>query len=237
MQIDISIIIPAYNEENEIRATIGHVLTSAIASDLKYEIIVVNNDSTDKTQEVLDELKVKTVFLPKKEGNTIAKVRNTGARNATGKVLLFVDADTWIPSNLIEEFYSKFDDERVACVGCKVLPRARAAWRWFFRVLNWIVNASVKSKKAAIAGNCVAYRASIFNKLGGFDERMAASEDQDLSMRVNKVGKVIFMRKITAKTSARRLEKLGFLGLIHNWGETTWNLIAKKKQKKYLITR
>ncbi len=237
MQIDVSIIVPAYNEEHEIRATIGHILTAAIVSDLRYEVIVVNNDSTDNTQDILNELKVKTVFLPKQENNTIAAVRNAGAKEATGKILLFIDADTWIPNDLIEEFYQKFENEKVICVGCKIMPRANIAWKAFFRTLNWIVNASVKTGSAAIAGNCVAYRATAFKKLNGFDERMAASEDQDLSMRASKIGRVIFIRKLIAKTSARRLEKLGPLGLIRNWSETTYNLITKKKQKQYLITR
>ena len=117
------------------------------------------------------------------------------------------------------------------------MPRANRAWRGFFRVLNRIVWLSVKMRNAALAGNVVAYRKTTFEKLKGFDESMAASEDQELSMRASKLGKVVYLRKIIAKTSARRLEKLGFFGLLLNWGETTWNLIRGKKQKNYLITR
>lgn len=237
MQIDVSVIIPAFNEDKEIRATVGHVLTAVLVSGLNCEVIVVNNDSTDKTSEILSELKVKTIFLPQKEGNTIAKVRNTGAKTATGKILLFVDADTWIPSNLISEFYSEFHDEKVICVGCRIMPRANTAWRGFFRILNRIIWASVKAGQGAIAGNTVAYRATTFKKLNGFDEQMAASEDQDLSMRASKIGKIIYLSKITTKTSARRLKKLGFTGLLRNWSETTYNLMTKKKQHEYLITR
>lgn len=237
--VDVSVIIPAFNEEKEIESCVRHIRIAVKESNLKCEVIVVDNDSTDSTSEILKRLKVKSKFLSKSSCNTIACVRNAGAQSASGKILLFVDADTWIPSSLIREFYEKFNkDKQIACVGCKVMPRSsKLYWKAFFKFLNRIVWLSIKTSVPAVAGNAVAYRAEAFKKLGGFDERMVASEDQDLCMRCSKIGKVTYMRNVVALTSARRLEKLGFLGLIRNWSETTLNLILKKKQEKYLLTR
>ena len=89
----------------------------------------------------------------------------------------------------------------------------------------------------AISGNCVAYRADAFWKIKGFDEEMEASEDQDLSVRMSRLGYVRFFNQYTAFTSSRRLKKFGWLGLFFDWGKTTLNFCLGRKNRRYAIVR
>jgi len=96
----VSIIIPAYNEEK----FIGKTLESVKNAIQKYgnpdavEVIVVNNNSSDRTEEIAKGYSTKVVF---EKENHIAKARNSGVSCATGKYLIFLDADTLIHKNLI----------------------------------------------------------------------------------------------------------------------------------------
>lgn len=94
---DVSVVIPAYNEENNIHRTL-----SSLASNLtgyQVEIIVINNNSTDRTQEVLDALGVKSYFQPQQG---IAFARQLGLAHAKGKYHLCADADSLYPPLWIE---------------------------------------------------------------------------------------------------------------------------------------
>src|SRR5437870_3787393 len=90
----ISFIVPAYNEELELRSTIAAICTAA-ASGAKqpYEIIVVDDASTDATAEVAARAGARVISINRRH---IAAARNAGARAAQGEILFFVDADTRI---------------------------------------------------------------------------------------------------------------------------------------------
>ncbi|TGD81164.1 glycosyltransferase family 2 protein [Hymenobacter wooponensis] len=94
---DVSVVIPAWNEENNIYRTLSTL--AANTTSLKVEIIVINNNSTDSTQQVLDTLGVTSYFEPM-QGITYA--RQTGLYKAQGKYLLCADADTFYPPDWIE---------------------------------------------------------------------------------------------------------------------------------------
>lgn len=132
----------------------------------------------------------------------------------------------------------KFDDPNIIGVGCKIMPESLGFMdTLLFEFLNLLIRMSVLVNRPSIAGNCVAYRKTAFNKIKGFDETMFASEDQDLCLRISKLGKVIYMPDVTAWTSSRRLKKMGWLGLAMDWGHTTFNFLLGIKTKRYAIVR
>ncbi|TGE10624.1 glycosyltransferase family 2 protein [Hymenobacter fodinae] len=94
---DVSVVIPAWNEENNIYRTLSTLASNT--TTLKVEIVVINNNSTDSTQQVLDTLGVTSYFEPM-QGITYA--RQTGLYKAKGKYLLCADADTFYPPHWIE---------------------------------------------------------------------------------------------------------------------------------------
>ncbi|MFH1246949.1 MAG: glycosyltransferase, partial [Candidatus Micrarchaeota archaeon] len=223
--------VPTLNEALNLGKTLRYIR----CVDPLAELIVVDGGSKDGSIQVAKKYADKVI--PNK-GHTIGSARNAGARVASGEMILFVDADT-VPHM---EFFEKLRticsrDQKVAGIGCIIMPRGLNFFEsLFFYFLNFIVYLSVQFRRPAIAGSCVAYRRKEFWKVGGFNEEMAASEDQDLCIRVSKVGQVIFLPRIVAYTSSRRLVELGFFGLLLDWGKTTFNFVLGIKNKKYRLT-
>src|SRR5688500_10267491 len=89
----ISFIVPAHNEEHELPATLGAIKATAEAVGQPYEIIVVVDDSSDRTAEIAQSFGANVAHVRLRQ---IAAVRNAGACLATGDILFFVDADTHI---------------------------------------------------------------------------------------------------------------------------------------------
>lgn len=227
----LSVVVPTLNES----LNIGRTLRYIRCIDPLAELIVVDGGSTDGTIEIAKKYANKVIV---KKHRTIGAARNEGARVAKGEIILFVDADT-VPHM---EFFEKIRvicsrDHNVVGAGCVIMPRGLNFFEsLFFYFLNFLVYLSVQLRRPAIAGSCVAYRRKAFWKVKGFDEEMAASEDQDLCVRIAKTGHVIFSPRIIAYTSSRRLRELGFFGLLLDWGSTTLNFLLGIKNKKYRLT-
>ena len=94
----VSIIIPAWNEEINILRSIASL--SQLTTTIPFEIIVVNNNSTDKTQLTIDRLHVRS-FFEKKQG--CGPARQLGQENARGKYILLADADSFYPTKWLDE--------------------------------------------------------------------------------------------------------------------------------------
>src|SRR3982751_6887760 len=89
----ISFVVPAYNEENELPSTLAAIHHAASGAEQPYEIIVVNDASTDATPEIAVRAGAKVLRVDRRQ---IAAARNAGGRTAQGEYLFFVDADTRI---------------------------------------------------------------------------------------------------------------------------------------------
>jgi GT2 family glycosyltransferase len=231
----ISIVVPTLNEEKRIAHTLGEL--RRLAPDA--EIIVADGGSTDHTRSIARRFADKVIRSTHEgEHKSIGAGRNAGARAACADVLLFNDADTLPAPGFITHLRTAFDDERVVGMGCRIMPDEKNfVVRLIFRFFNFIIRVSAWTGHPAISGNCVAYRASTFWKIKGFDEEMEASEDQDLSVRISRVGRVVFCNDCTAFTSSRRLKKFGWLGLFFDWGKTTLNFCLGRKNRRYAIVR
>lgn len=170
MHLDYSIIIPAYNEEQWLPQTLDalHQAMSEIA--LSGEIIVVDNNSSDNTAGIAAQGGARVAFEPI---NQISRARNSGARIAQGKYLVFVDADTLISGELLQR---AMDNLAGNCCGGGVrvtfdevegiAARAGLAfWNGVSRRLRW-------------AAGCFVYaRREAFEAVGGFSEQVYASEE------------------------------------------------------------
>tara|TARA_R100000742_G_C4278310_1_gene100970 strand:+ start:2171 stop:2863 length:693 start_codon:yes stop_codon:yes gene_type:complete len=108
----ISFIVPAYNEEEYIGATIVSINSSMKGFEVPYEIIVVNDNSEDKTKEIALKFDVNVIDANCRQ---LGKVRNVGASHAKGSVLVFVDADTGVTGPVIKEVLSKIDTHKAGC--------------------------------------------------------------------------------------------------------------------------
>jgi glycosyltransferase involved in cell wall biosynthesis len=204
----LAVVIPAFNEEKYLGETLRAI--GPAATDLACEIIVVDNKSTDKTAEIARNFGAKVVSETERN---IAKVRNTGAKNADGDVLIFIDADTIVPPTLFRKIADAMKDEN--CFGGAVsveYGEFERKWMKYYLIGWWFWQKFFNMKQGA-AQFC---RRTVFEKLGGFDESIFVGEDIEFYWRLTKFarknnGHVSFIKHPKVRTSPRRLDKIPFL--------------------------
>jgi glycosyltransferase involved in cell wall biosynthesis len=181
--IDYSIIIPAYNEESFLPATLAGLHQAMNAIPLQGEIIIVDNDSTDKTRAIAQKHGASVVFEPYRQ---IAKARNSGARVAKSPFLVFLDADTILPPPLLKQALALLESG-TCCGGGTLLSfdsRLPFLAERLVKFWNWLS----KTNKLA-AGSFIFCLAQGFFEIGGFDEKTYAGEEVFLSRRLSSWGK------------------------------------------------
>jgi glycosyltransferase involved in cell wall biosynthesis len=203
--IDYSIIIPAYNEEDYLPHTLSNLIQSMKdVSKYKGEIIVTDNNSTDRTTAIAEEYGAKVVF---EEHRQISRARNTGAKKALGKYLIFVDSDTLISPALLEKTLNTISSGR-CCGGGAIVE--------FDNHLPFIAKCGVKTwliLSKTFKWACGAYvfcTREAFMETGGFDERYYASEEIHFSIALRRWGRKYGKRFVILEepiiTSSRKLK-------------------------------
>ena len=138
--IAISVVLPTHNRGNLLRETLNALVAQSLPKSM-YEIIIVDNRSTDGTRKILEEFADThgiTHIYEEKLGAAIA--RNTGWRVAQGRWVAFMDDDVLVPKNWLESIRSAFDsaDGELACVGGPVRPIMQGSTpSWMHEELNW----------------------------------------------------------------------------------------------------
>ena len=183
MNIDYSIIIPAYNEEDYLAATLTALKQATSETTLNGEIIVVDNNSSDNTAEIAKEHGTKVIF---ETINQISRARNTGAKEAQGRYIIFVDADTIIPTTLLQQALNNLESGEIigggACVAGDI--PVHFSMQFLLDSWNWL---SIKTRYAA--GSFIYCQRQAFEEIGGFSEAVYASEEIWLSKNLKKLAK------------------------------------------------
>ena len=107
---DLSIIVPAYNAEKTIKDCIDSVINQQ--TDVDYELIIVNDGSSDKTKEIVTGIKSEKIVLINQENKGFSGARNTGIDASTGKYIMFLDSDDTLVGNCIESMMEKIRESR-----------------------------------------------------------------------------------------------------------------------------
>jgi glycosyltransferase involved in cell wall biosynthesis len=202
----ISIIVPAYNEERGLAATLARIRQAAAAFEQAgfcWELIVCDNNSTDSTAAIAENAGARVVFEPI---NQIARARNTGASHAAGEWLLFVDADSHPSRELCADAARAMRSGRCLAGGTTMMVAADEP-RWVRAVIALWNGVSRLARCAA--GSFLFCRASTFRDLGGFNERMFVSEDIDFCKRLRPVARgsrlaIVILHDHPLRTSARK---------------------------------
>jgi len=198
-----SIVIPAYNEESYLPRSLS-ALGRAMAAlpERTGELIVVDNDSTDRTAAVARAHGARVVTEPHRQ---IARARNAGAGASRGDYLIFVDADTVVTAHLLRDTLRALDSGECSGGGALLSFDSRAPLTWTARLWNVI---SVLCHWAA--GGYLFCLREAFVDLGGFDEEFYASEELHISRGLKhwgwRRGKRLMILRGPAVTSARKLE-------------------------------
>jgi len=203
----LSVIIPAYNEEKLLPETLRRVKAAMESLKGDSELIVVDNESTDKTREIAESLGA--VVLTEKMKN-IGAIRNAGARSAKGEVLVFFDADTFVPATLLAVIDEKMQDPK--CFGGAVDVDYGKFERWWLRFMKsaWKFWGPIFNMKQGAAQFC---RKTVFEEIGGYDETIYLGEDIDIYWRLTKYarqndGFLSFIEDPKVITSPRRFDKM-----------------------------
>lgn len=183
MPVLLSIIVPVYNGAATLAACLENLVNCRFPED-QYEIIVVDNNSTDTTPAIAAQFRVK-YLLETQRGQSSA--RNFGARNAQGEILGFVDADCLVdaewPQQVIQSFRS---DACAAIVGARQPVYFNFAGRLQSLEYQyyWEKNLNQSRGLNKICGSNCAIRKSVFFQTGGFDPQLLVFEDIELGFRL-----------------------------------------------------
>ena len=179
-----TIVVPAWNEEAFIAASLGRIRTAMDeVRGHEGELVVVDNNSSDRTAEIAREAGARVVFEPI---NQIARARNAGARAASGEALVFVDADSWCPTRLLQTALDRLAGGRVVGGGSTIAPD-RPVGRSARRGLDFWNRIGTTLKLAA--GCFVWCRRDAFEDIGGFSDKVYAGEEIFLSRALKRWGR------------------------------------------------
>jgi glycosyltransferase involved in cell wall biosynthesis len=205
----LSIIIPALNEEGYIGETLqklhAAILTLQSSNLCKVQVIVVDNQSTDRTAAIARGLGATVIPEPIRN---IARARNTGARAAEGEVLFFLDADTLVPPLVLSKVATVMSDPIFVGGAIDVLHRPSSALlRLYLRLWRILGRLTGMAQGAAQF-----YRRDAFSTIGGYDETMYMGEDVDLYWRMSRAArqkscKVCYISDIQVVPSPRRYDR------------------------------
>lgn len=199
----LSIVIIALNEEAVLSDCLRYVSRHGF-----FEVIVVDNGSSDRTSEIAKYWKAKVIIEPRR-GVTWA--RKAGFDASIGDIVAFIDADTRMPNGWIDRVVHEFDDINVVAVSgpCHFYD---APWHvrtmaTLFNAITWMV---ARCGAPMLQGGNFAVRRSALERAGQFNTDIEFyGEETDVAMRIAKVGTIHYRWRIWMDTSGRRLMSEG----------------------------
>ena len=193
----ISFIVPAYNEEHELSKTLAAIRSAASGAAQPYEIIVVDDASTDATPKIASDGGAKVIPINRRQ---IAASRNAGARAAQGEYFFFVDADTRIERAHVGGGIGALE-------GGYAGGSARVAMDGFVPIWGRMFLRGFSSLYFGLnlgAGAFLFTTRRNFDLVGGFDEQYFAGEEVYFSLELKKLGGFKVLREPVV-TSGRKL--------------------------------
>jgi len=197
----LSFIIPAHNEERWIGRCVDTIHAAMEKVDEKHEVVVVDDASTDSTGEIARQ---KGARLLRVQLRKISAVRNAGAREATGDIFFFVDADTQINKRAVNASLAAL---RAGAAGGGCVFEFDRRVQWWARILHRV--GCIVARLIRWAGGCFLFcTRDTFAAIGGFSETLTVGEDIAFCQAVKKIGRFV-VPKPTVITSARKLDVVG----------------------------
>jgi len=207
--MEFSIVIPTLNEA---------VLLPNLLQDLQtqtfrdFEVIVADAGSKDGTAEIAQRLEARVV-----PGGMPAVGRNNGARAAGGDFLVFLDADTRVADNFLEQVHAEIEERFLDLATCEIMPLSTNT---LDGLLHDFSNLAIKIGQFAdphAPGFCIIISRRLFKRIGGFNENLNLAEDHDLVKRASQFRPLRVLSSAQVQVSVRRLEKEGRVNLISKY--------------------
>lgn len=214
----VSIVIPAYNEE----AYLAQTIRSALAQDyFDFEVIVVNNASTDRTEEIARGFPNITLINESRIG--LPRAREAGRLAASGDIIANMDADCLPDSDWLSKGSVYFNEASVAAVSgpydyYDTGPVFRYIFLYTQMAIFWLTSKimqlpGIQAGALMIGGNNL-IRSEALKEAGGYNTALTFyGEDIATAKRMSRYGKVVFSNQLVMKTSARRFKAEGIINL------------------------
>jgi glycosyltransferase involved in cell wall biosynthesis len=235
--VNFSVVIPTLNEAKFIERCLLSLYSQH--TDESYEIIIADSNSSDGTTRIAEKYADKVILCDK----GISLGRNTGAKAAKGKCLVFIDGDSVASHTLISAYADAFKNKNVIAATGPIFPLEKLAEHEdaFMRIGSRLYTESwmkflIKINRPAFIGSNSAFRKDVFLKNGGFREDLSTFEDGDLSMRLADKGKFMFHEDARVYTSIRRLKKWGYLKFIRFHTTNTFKYMLFKSAHEHYDT-
>lgn len=202
MKPEISIIIPALNEEDSIRQTLDSLQTFDNA-----EIILVDGGSADATLLIAENYDVKILHAPRGRGSQL----QFGGNCASSEILWFLHADTVVSTDSVEQIKKALENPRAA--GGNFTIRFDGE-RFAAKFLTWLYP-NLRKLGLIYGDSAIFARREIYQKMGGF-KPFPIFEDLDFVERLKKEGAIVTLKSVVT-TSSRRFENKSFLLVFSRW--------------------
>ena len=202
----ISFIVPAHNEESWVGRCVSAIRNGAESLGEPHEIIVVDDASTDATASIARQLGAQVVRV---EHRQIAATRNTGAQQAHGDILFFVDADTLTNAPAIQ---SALRAIRAGAIGGGCVPRFEGWLPWWWRLFEPLIKPAVRLARFLPSGTFLFCTRSAFQATGGFDENYYAWEEIFFVAALKRQGRFAVLAE-TVVTSGRKFRDHSLLSM------------------------
>jgi len=184
----ISFVVPVYNDPEGLRDTLESLVSQN--TDIDYEILPVDNNSTDCTGEVIKEFEESypeliRAFEEKKVQSSYA-ARNKGVENAKGDIICFLDADMWVKTDYLNKISSYFkENSEVDYIGCevKIVNKSDSLIGRFDELNGFPVKNYLEEENFAPTC-CLTVRKNVFDEIGLFDNRLISGGDKEFGSRV-----------------------------------------------------
>ncbi len=234
-QLFFSIVIPAHNEEKYIKETLQNITNLNYPKD-KFEVIVVENGSTDKTLGIAKKFEKENIRIFSSTEKGVSRARNFGVKNINQNSdwAVFLDADTILKNNFLDEFSDYLNKNvnknfSIGTTEIKPYPESTKAVLWykFYDFFHEILKASYSVQ---------IIKSSILDKVK-YDESMERAEDLKMIKDARKYGKFFFFKTKNVFTSTRRFTETGWLKLLFIWVIGAISPFWRRKNPKYVVIR
>ena len=205
---NVSVVVPVYNAEKTIAGLIESLLSQDYPKEL-VEIIIVDNNSTDKSRQIIQEYPVE--LLEEKESQGPGAPRNKGVRRAKGQILAFVDSDCTATAQWLKEGVKKILSESADLVGGQVkfrLSAKKTPAEIFDSLTNMQIEHNIKDRSITKTSNLFV-RPHVFDRIGFFPSHVESGEDVRWTGKATRNGfSLVYAPEAIIEHPARRLKEL-----------------------------
>ena len=227
----VTVIVPVYNGEWCLDQCLGGLRRSSYRD---YELIVVDNGSTDNSVAIAQAHGARVAHCPGPSGPGAA--RNTGVNQATGQILLFVDADVVVHDDVLDRVVARFieDPELAAVFGSyDDRPPAKNFLSQYKNLLHHFVHQQANSQATTFWAGCGAIRKDVFLNVGGFDQEKYPTpsiEDIELGDRMHRRGYRIWLDKRLQATHLKEWRWMSLLRAEILYRAIPWSQLILERQ-------